>query len=135
MHKLHRPDGGGLSVRKESMKARLIFAVLFLSCAMFAQSAQHSVTLSCSAPTSGGQVTGFNFYRGTASGGPYTLQNATPQASCSYADTQNLVEGQKYFYVATATGPGGESVNSNEVQALIPFSKPSPPTLAAPVVK
>jgi hypothetical protein len=45
------------------------------------------------------------------------------------------VEGTTYFYVVTAVGPGGESVNSNEATALIPVSKPSPPSNLTSTVK
>jgi hypothetical protein len=116
------------------MKQALV-VVLLLCGVSFAQSTAHSVALSCTQGSSSSTVTGFNFYRGTVSGGPYTLQNSTPQPSCSYTDTNQLVEGQQYVYVATEVNKAGESANSNEVTALIPFSKASPPTLAAPVVK
>ena len=109
----------------------LVAIMLFLLCLSMvsvAQTTQHSVTLTCTPGTSNSPVTGFNFYRGTASGGPYTLQTATPQTTCSYKDTANLVEGQKYYYVATDINGGGESAQSTEASALIPFSKASPPS-------
>lgn len=113
---------------------KLFLICLLLSGFGFAQTA-HEVDLTCTPPTSGPVPTGYNIYRATVSGGPYTLQNSTPQTVCSYKDTSGLVEGTKYFYVATSVGQGGESVQSNEASALIPFSKPSPPTLNPPVVK
>jgi hypothetical protein len=97
----------------------------------------HSVTVSWTAPTAGGTVNGFNVYRGTVSGGPYTLMNASPipALTLSYVDTAGLVENTKYFYVVTATGPGGESAQSLEASALIPFSAPSAPTNVKAIAK
>lgn len=114
---------------------RIVVVLALLTAAAVAQTS-HSVALTCVPPTTGPIPAGYNFYRGTVSGGPYTLQNSTPQATCAYSDTSGLIEGQKYFYVATSeTVGGGESVQSNEASALIPFSRPSPPTLNPPVVK
>jgi hypothetical protein len=117
------------------MKRYLLLLSLACSLSAVAQTS-HSVALTCVPPTTGPIPAGYNFYRGTVMGGPYTLQNSTPQATCAFTDVNGLVEGQKYFYVATSeTVGGGESVQSNEASALIPFSRPSPPTLNPPVVK
>ena len=63
---------------------------------------------------------GFNVYRSTVSGGPYTKIDASIIPSPSYSDA-NLVAGQKYFYVATEVDPtGAESPYSSEVSATIP---------------
>jgi hypothetical protein len=110
-------------------KTLAVLVMFALSVMASAQTSSHSVSLTCTPPTIGGQASGFNFYRGTVAGGPYTLQNSAPVSGCTFTDAASLVEGTKYFYVATSTGPGGESVASNEATALIPFSKPSPPTL------
>ena len=78
----------------------------------------HSAALSWTASTS--VVAGYNIYRGTVSGGPYTLINTSPVTLLTYTDS-NVVAGQTYFYVTTAVdGSGIESVFSNEVQAAIP---------------
>jgi hypothetical protein len=112
----------------------LLVATLVLVTSSFAQSS-HSVALAWTAPTTGGTVTGYNAYRGTTKGGPYTVQNTSAITGLTYSDTANLVEGTTYFYVVTAVGPGGESVNSNEASALIPVSKPSPPSNLTSTVK
>ena len=79
----------------------------------------HSVTLSWVASTSS-TVVGYNIYRGTVSGGPYTMINSTPNASTSYTDT-SVTAGQTYYYVVTAVdGSGNESAYSNQVQAIVP---------------
>lgn len=108
------------------MKLRA-FVLLLFATPLFAA---HQVALTCSGPTSGGQVTGFNFYRGTATGGPYVKLNSAPTTACAYTDTtpEVQVEGSTFFYTATATGPGGESLKSAEVSATVPFSGPDKPT-------
>ena len=66
------------------------------------------------------QVIGYNVYRGSTSGGPYTKQNSTLDSQTSYVD--NLVkDGSTYYYVTTAVNSEGqESVYSNQAQAAIP---------------
>jgi fibronectin type 3 domain-containing protein len=105
----------------------LLIATLILAASSFAQTS-HSVALTWTAPTGGSSVTGYNPYRGTTKGGPYTVLVTTPVAGTTYTDTSGLVEGTTYFYVVTSVGPGGESVSSNEASALIPVSKPLPPS-------
>lgn len=108
------------------MKLRAFVFLLFATSAF----AAHKVDLTCTPGTGGATQTGYNFYRGTAAGGPYVVVNTTPQATCAFTDSspEVQVEGSKFFYVATATGPGGESLKSNETNATIPFSKPPAPT-------
>ena len=79
---------------------------------------QHSVALSWTASTS--TVSGYNVYRGTVSGGPYTKINSSLITTLTYTDA-TVQSGTTYFYVATAVdSSGNESVNSNQVPALIP---------------
>jgi hypothetical protein len=78
----------------------------------------HSVDLSWVASTS--TVTGYNVYRGGASGGPYSKVNSSLDPSTIYTDS-SVAAGQTYFYVVTAVdGSATESAYSNEVQAVIP---------------
>lgn len=78
----------------------------------------HSVDLSWVASTS--TVTGYNVYRGGASGGPYSKVNSSLDSSTIYTDS-SVVAGQTYFYVVAAVDSSGtESAYSNEVQAVIP---------------
>jgi fibronectin type 3 domain-containing protein len=82
------------------------------------QAQAHTATASWSASTS--VVSGYNVYRGTLSGGPYTKLNGSLIALLTYADT-TAQSGQTYFFVATAVdGSGNESVFSSEVKAVIP---------------
>lgn len=78
----------------------------------------HSVTLNWAASTS--SVAGYNVYRGTQSGGPYTMINTALQSGRSYADL-SVQAGQTYFYVVTAVNSSGtESVFSTQVAAVVP---------------
>jgi hypothetical protein len=79
---------------------------------------QHSVGLTWDPSTS--QVSGYNVYRGTKSGGPYSKINGTLDSNTSYTDS-TVGAGNTYYYVTTAVDGGGdESTYSNQVQATIP---------------
>jgi|ERR1700733_3008365 len=83
-----------------------------------------SVSLSCTEPTGSAVVTSNNFYRGTASGGPYALAGSA--ATCAFTDTTVLFA-TTYYYVATAvngssscpSGQNCESPYSNQASAVI----------------
>jgi hypothetical protein len=78
---------------------------------------QHSVALSWNPSSS--TVVGYNVYRGSVSGGPYSKINAM-NPGITYTDS-TVQSGQTYFYVTTAVdGSGNESANSNQTQAVIP---------------
>lgn len=111
-------------------------------------SSSHGVDLSWSDDTSKGQITGHNVYRSATAGvckwttgtsGSQVLPTGCTKIGSSavtnFSDTSSAVqtEGAKFFYVETATGPGGESASSNEASATIPFSVPAAPTQNAPV--
>ena len=79
---------------------------------------QHSVDLSWSPSAS--SVVGYNLYRGTKSGGPYSRINSVLDASTAYTDS-TVQGGQTYYYVTTAVDTSGsESGYSNQVRAVIP---------------
>jgi Abnormal spindle-like microcephaly-assoc'd, ASPM-SPD-2-Hydin len=83
-----------------------------------AQTSQHSVDLSWDPSSS--QVAGYNIYRGTRAGGPYSRLNSALQASTSFTDG-GVQSGLTYFYVARSVDFNAqESVPSNEVRAAIP---------------
>jgi hypothetical protein len=69
------------------MKLRFfVLAVLLLAVAGIAQAQgtdKHSISLACTASTSP-NITGYNFYRGTVSGGPYAKLNSALVSTCSY---------------------------------------------------
>ena len=82
------------------------------------QAVQHNVALSWSPSTS--TVTGYNVYRGTTSGGPYTRINSALDAVTTYSDG-TVQSGQTYYYVTTAVASNGmESTYSNETAAQVP---------------
>src|SRR2546430_544776 len=79
---------------------------------------QHSVDLSWDPSSS--QVAGYNIYRGTRAGGPYSRLNSALQASTSFTDG-GVQSGLTYFYVARSVDFNSqEGVPSNEVRAAIP---------------
>jgi hypothetical protein len=80
---------------------------------------QHSVSLSWTASSSQG-VIGYNIYRGTIPGGPYSKINSVLDASTIYSDT-TVVDGTTYYYATTAVNSSNEeSVYSNQATAVIP---------------
>jgi hypothetical protein len=83
-----------------------------------AAAASHSVTLNWTPSTS--SYAGFNVYRGSLSGGPYTKVNSAFISATSFVDA-SVTSGQTYYYVATEVdSTGAESVYSSEVIATIP---------------
>ncbi len=78
----------------------------------------HTVSLSWLASTS--TVAGYFVYRGSVSGGPYSRLNSSAVSLTSYSDS-SVLSATTYYYVTTAVdSTGAESVNSNEVAAVIP---------------
>jgi len=81
----------------------------------------HSVTLNWAASTTP-NVT-YSVFRGTTSGGPYSLIKSNVRVLV-YTDIDSaLVGGTTYYYVVTAVDAGGNaSLYSNQVSALVPSS-------------
>ncbi|MGO9275870.1 MAG: choice-of-anchor D domain-containing protein [Terriglobia bacterium] len=79
----------------------------------------HAVSLSWDGSTS--LVAGYNVYRGTVSGGPYTKMNSALAIGCtSYADL-TVQAGLTYYYVVTAVDfSNNESAYSDPGQAVVP---------------
>jgi hypothetical protein len=79
---------------------------------------QHSVDVNWGASTS--TVAGYNVYRGTVSGGPYSKINSTLITGLTFTDS-TVSSGATYYYVVTAVAADGtESSFSSQVQAVIP---------------
>jgi hypothetical protein len=79
----------------------------------------HTVDLSWIASTSQ-NVIGYNVYRGTTSGGPYTKINSALDPNTAYTDS-SVANATTYYYVSTAVNSSNEeSGYSNEAQATIP---------------
>jgi hypothetical protein len=81
----------------------------------------HSVDVTWVASTST-PLQGYNVYRSTVSGGPYTKLSPTlSPTTLLFTDTTPL-SGKQYFYVVTALNTSGaESSASSEVAVTIPF--------------
>jgi hypothetical protein len=78
----------------------------------------HTVSLSWTPGSS--TYSGFNIYRGSTSGGPYTKVDSSMIPTTSYTDA-TVISGQTYYYVATEVDSTGlESAYSGEVSATIP---------------
>jgi hypothetical protein len=81
---------------------------------------QHTVDLSWNASTST-SISGYNVYRSTTGGGPYTKINPSLNPSMNYSDG-TVQSGQTYYYVTTAVSSSGtESAYSNQVTVVVPF--------------
>ena len=81
-------------------------------------SAGHRVDLSWD--ESSGSIAGYNVYRGSKTGGPYSKLNSALDSATAYVDS-SVTSGQTYYYVTTAVGTDGvESGHSNQVSAAVP---------------
>lgn len=80
---------------------------------------QHSVALSWDPSTS--TVVGYNLYRGTQTGGPYSTKlNSSLLSATAFTDS-NVQSGTTYYYVSTAVDSNNvESGYSNEASAPVP---------------
>lgn len=80
--------------------------------------AQHLISLSWQASSS--PVIGYNVYRGTQSGGPYSRVNSLLISAHAYND-EEVQSGLTYFYVLRAVGfDSMESQASNQAVATVP---------------
>jgi len=78
----------------------------------------HYVTLSWQEP--GYQIGGYNVYRSTVAGGPYSEINSSLITPTNYIDA-SVAAGQTYYYVVTAVSTARvESAHSNEVTVAVP---------------
>jgi Abnormal spindle-like microcephaly-assoc'd, ASPM-SPD-2-Hydin/Cep192 domain 4 len=78
---------------------------------------QHSVDLSWNTAPA---VVGYNVYRGSQAGGPYSKINTVLDASTVFTDS-SVQGGQSYYYVTTSVdSTGAQSSYSNEIQTAIP---------------
>jgi hypothetical protein len=63
----------------------------------------------------------YNVYRGTTSGGPYTLLNEDPIDALTYRDAFETDGSDTFYYVVMAVNSAGvQSPRSNQVQAVVP---------------
>jgi len=78
---------------------------------------QHSVTISWAASSS--TASGYNVYRSSTSGGPYSKMNSTLLTGLTYTDS-TVSAGATYYYVVTDVTSGTESGFSNQATAVVP---------------
>ena len=104
--------------------------------ALYAQSV-HEITVSWVAPSpvgGSGTIAGYNVYRSTTSGGPYTKLNTSTINATSFEDTTGAA-GTTYYYVATTIDSNGfESSDSIQASATA-VGNPQPPTGVQAVAK
>ncbi len=113
------------------LQIKLMIAALLFAASAFGQT--HGVNLTWQwTQGTGGACSGFNVFRGTVSGGPYTQINSAPVAcgaTASYLDpASGLINSTTYFYVAATLGAGG-AVSGYSNQTTVTFSLlPNPPS-------
>lgn len=84
----------------------------------------HQVNLSWTASTDA--VDGYDIFRSSVSGGPYTKLNTAVVAATTYVDAGPFPNLGPFFYVVESQKGSTLSVNSNETPAV--FLPPLPPT-------
>ena len=111
--------------------SRLLFAFL-LSSLIFGPTlkglraqAGHNITLTWTAPTTGGAPTSYIILRGTATGAETQLATV-PATSTTYVDAAG-VGGTTYFYTVEAANSAGTSAPSNEASATFLLLPPAAP--------
>ena len=105
----------------------LLLLTLPISVVIAAQSA-HSITIAWTYTQGTDLATGFNVYRATVTGGPYTKISTTVLAVTTLQFTDTVgVGGTKYFYVVDAQdSAGNHSPYSGEASATF-IGNPSTP--------
>jgi fibronectin type 3 domain-containing protein len=73
----------------------------------------------CTGSCSGG-ITGYNVYRATKTGGPYTKISGSSGVTVTQYFDPTVVPGTTYYYVVTSFNANGESGYSNQWTAVIP---------------
>ena len=69
--------------------------------------------------------TGFEVYRATQSGGPYTYLATTPSDTTNYLD-QNLQSNNTYYYIVRSINANGASANTPELSVLTQVDNQAP---------
>jgi Putative Ig domain/Abnormal spindle-like microcephaly-assoc'd, ASPM-SPD-2-Hydin len=95
-------------------------ATLTLGIASTSYSVMLSWTASPSPDAAGYEISGYNIFRSTTSGGPYTQLNSSLIAGTTYADT-TVADGTTYYYVATVVdSSNAQSGYSTQIEAVVP---------------
>ena len=81
---------------------------------------QHIVDLNWN-PSTSANITGYNVYRGSNTGGPYSQINSGGLVASTVYTDSTVAGGQSYYYVVTAVDSSGiESSDSNQSQVVVP---------------
>ena len=99
----------------------LAFAVACLFALSCTKPKEHSVTVIWQAPVAlaGVKGVGYNLYRSTISGGPYTV--IASRLPTTLYDDKIVKSGTTYFYVVTTVDADGhESRQSEEIKVTVP---------------
>lgn len=108
---------GGIQLSSNASNSSL--AISFSGTGTQPAPVNYSVSLSWS-PSSSSGVVGYDVYRGTVSGGPYTTLTSSPDASTTYSDS-TAQTGQTYYYVVTSVDSGNvQSGYSSPVSVTVP---------------
>jgi hypothetical protein len=102
---------------------RVINASLGADCITETGMSAHSACLTWTASASA-NVVAYKVYRGTVSGGPYTLLYTlhSPDGKITSATDNTVVSGMTYYYVVTAVDSNNrESSYSSQAEAVIPI--------------
>lgn len=106
---------GSLTITSNATNPMLTVA---LAGAGVAATTSHKVTLSWNPGAS--QAAGYNVYRSTVSGGPYSKINTSLLTNTSYTDNA-VTAGKTYYYTVTAVASNGaESGFSNQATVAVP---------------
>jgi hypothetical protein len=110
---------GGPGICNVVVVQRVVNAELGGVCVTGGGTVPHYVSLTWTASTSS-NVAGYNVYRASTSGGPYTKVNASLIVATAYTDS-TVVAGQTYYYVCTAVDSNNNvSIYSSEAVAAVP---------------
>lgn len=124
-------------MKRYLLVASLILVAVFAHTASTVAQTAHSILLSWTYTQGTDAGTGFNVYRSTVTGGPYSKLTSAPLAATQLSFTDSTgTGGTKYFYVVTAIDSlGVESANSNESSAIFVSSSPNAPAGLTAIAK
>jgi hypothetical protein len=109
----------GAGVCNVAVVQRVINAVMGQGCNTSGGGAPHFVSVTWTGSTSP-RIAGYNVYRGSVLGGPYTKIASSLTAATSFIDS-TVKAGQTYYYVCTTVdSSNNESSYSNMATAVVP---------------
>jgi len=108
----------GAGVCNAAVVQRVVNAAAGNGCVTGYGAVPHSATLTWTASTSA-NIAGYNVYRSTTAGGPYTKINSSVVTGTTYTDITTQA-GVTYYYVVTAVDTSNnESSYSNQAQGVV----------------